>query len=108
MTVNTPMGVGWPVVLEEMAVLATGWPLANSVARCLSIETMICSGPDGIGGDLSAARPALPSAFSDARERALRDRHAGGPDGVTVRELAHQISGFAAAWTLAHPARQSA
>jgi hypothetical protein len=64
-------------VPEEIAVLATGWPSANSVARCLSIETMICSGPDGIGGDLLAERPALPSAFSDARERALMDFRAG-------------------------------
>ena len=39
--------------------LATGSPSANSVARCLSIETMMCSGPDGIGGVLSAAPSGL-------------------------------------------------
>src|SRR5882724_11526583 len=69
---------------------------------------MICSGPDGIGGDLSAARPALPSAFSDARVRALRDRHAGGLDVAIARELVRQVSGFCAAWTFADPAIKSA
>src|SRR3954471_21354033 len=99
MTVNRPIGVGWPAVPVETAVLATGWPSANRVARCLSIETMMCSGPEGIGGDLSAARPALPSAFSDALDRALMDLRAGRSYAVTARELAHQIWGFAAAWT---------
>src|SRR5436189_5125316 len=104
MTVNTPIGVGWLAVPEEIAVLATGRPSANSVARCLSIETMMCSGPDGIGGDLSAARPALPSAFSDARERALMDFRTGRSYAVTPRERVHQVSGFCAAWTCAGPA----
>src|SRR3954471_19821689 len=97
MTVNTPIGVGWLAVPEEIAVLATGRPSANSVARCLSMETMMCSGPDGIGGDLSAARPALPWAFSDGRERALKDRHPSGLDVVIAREVAHPVPGFCAA-----------
>ncbi|MCX7311223.1 MAG: hypothetical protein NTV56_05730 [Alphaproteobacteria bacterium] len=50
---NMPIGVGWPGVPVETAVLAIGFPSANSVARCLSIETMMCNGPDGMGGDLS-------------------------------------------------------
>src|SRR5471032_1771117 len=103
MTVNRPIGVGWPAVPVETAVLATGWPLANSVARCLSIETMMCSGPDGSGGDLSAERPALPSAFSDALERALMDFRAGRSGAATARELFHQLSGLAAAWTFTDP-----
>jgi hypothetical protein len=69
---------------------------------------MMCSGPDGIGGDLSAARPVLPSAFSDARERALIDFRAGRPYAVTARELVHQVPGFCAAWTFADPAIKSA
>jgi hypothetical protein len=39
MIVNTPIGVGCPGVPVEIAVLATGMPLSNSVARCLSMET---------------------------------------------------------------------
>jgi hypothetical protein len=68
---------------------------------------MMCSGPDGSGGDLSAARPALPSAFSDALERALMDFR-GGRSYATAREFAHQLSGLAAAWTFADPASKSA
>ena len=108
MTVNTPIGVGWPGVPVETAVLATGWPSANSVARCLSIETMMCSGPDGSGGDLSAARPALPSAFSAALERALMDFRAGGSEATPARELPHQLSGLPAAWSFVDPAINSA
>src|SRR3954454_21364848 len=107
MTENTPIGVGCPAVPVETAVLATGWPSANSVARCLSMDTTTCSGPEGIG-DLSAARPALPSAFSAALERALTDFPAGGLDAATPRELNHQVSGFGAAWTCADPAINSA
>src|SRR5258708_7456714 len=106
MTVNTPIGVGWPAVPEEIAVLATGWPSANSVARCLSIETIMCSGPAGSGGGLSAARPAFASAFSDALERALfRARRS---DAATVRELFHQLSGLPVAWAFSGPAIKSA
>src|SRR5947207_11910482 len=94
-TVNTPIGVGWLAVPDETAVLATGWPSANSVARCLSIETMMCSGPDGIGGDLSAERPA----FSVAPERVLIDFRAGRTYAAPARELNHQVSGLGAAWT---------
>ena len=84
MTVNTPIGVGWLGVPEEIAVLANGAPSANSVARCLSIETMMCSSPDGIGGVLSfllSFRLELPSA---GLERGLNDRLGGGSIGSTA------------------------
>ena len=89
----------------EMAELFADLPeaLANSVARCLSIETMMCRGPDGIGGDLSAAL-----SFSVAFERGLRDFRAGASDVAAARELPQKVSALPSAWTLAGPATKSA
>src|SRR5438874_1035291 len=62
-----PVGVGWPGVPVETGALANGLPSANSVARCLSIETMMCSGPDGMVAVRSAAffSPVVSVAFFD-------------------------------------------
>ena len=76
MIVNTPVGVGWLGVLVGIAVLAIGTPSSNSVARCLPIETMMCSGPAGGGSAVSDVRPLLRSRASDfsaARARGLMD-----------------------------------
>src|SRR6516165_9482362 len=45
MTLNTPMGVGWPGMPVEIAPCATGTPLLNSVTRWVPIETTICCTP---------------------------------------------------------------
>ena len=81
---HPPIGVGWLAVPEEIAVLANGAPSANSVARCLSIETMTCSSPGGIGGVLSfllSFRLDLPSA---GLGRGLNVRLGGGSNGSTI------------------------
>src|SRR5882757_6868381 len=84
MTVNSPIGVGWSAVPDDMGVLATGRPSANKVARCLSIETMMCRTPFGGGGAWSAAFDDLrapDSVFSSDRERDLAKFPRAGLDG---------------------------
>jgi hypothetical protein len=64
---NTPICVGWVTVPEETFDCATATPSANSVARCLSSETMMCNWPFGIVGLLSASRSAaLPGLASES------------------------------------------
>src|SRR5882757_563394 len=64
---NTPSGVGWSGVPEEIFDCATATPSANSVARCLSSETMMCSWPLAIGAPLSASdNAALPGLASES------------------------------------------